>query len=160
MSKLRTPITYEPKLVGLSEVLPLILTDEVRQVISILVADKRVVNSVSPVEGTLLRCTKQGALLKSPNKVGNKNYELVSRNLYEDDKVYKISFAQEIHGVVFWYYARDAVETKLYWCNSDGTILTQIYYNQLTWYNFVGTSLWIKFNLGWAVHFVRCFGFY
>lgn len=67
MPKLATPVQYEPVLDGLNELRPLILDNTVRRVIGVPVSPVDVSDTSGGVKGRLLRCNRQGALLRENN---------------------------------------------------------------------------------------------
>lgn len=64
MSKLITPVQFEPSLDGLNIVRPLLMPDEGKTVISYPVLCKTLPSEGKPGVGKLARCSHQGALLK------------------------------------------------------------------------------------------------
>lgn len=122
MSKLITPGQFEPALDGLNQVRPLILSDEVKQSIDCPVGSMNPPNSDKIIQGTMSRCTKNGASLVNGIDGLNTQYIIPEVFGFGDTTIHTLIFPSFAMHVFVEVTQLGAVE--VYWCSPAGVILS------------------------------------
>ncbi len=99
MSKLKTPVRYEPALDELNIGTRLNISDKVRPVLPIPILNLNPVSKNHSPVGKCLRCNKQGATLQS-SPIEWKNYQRKPLDVIPPQPRAAISFSQRVKGVI------------------------------------------------------------
>jgi len=158
--KLTTPVQYEQVIDGLNEIRPLNLDDTVRRVVSLPVINSLSVDDPHIVQGKVLRCDNNGAVLGKNNRCYN-NYEdkyLYTGSGYENNT---IVFGQRV------YYVNLRIKTLsvggyVQWLDPLFYILVKLYESTGLYYlPLVGTKIHLRTaGYGTGATRVYVYGFY
>ncbi len=160
MPKLLSPVVYAEPLDGLNAVRPLVIGDEVEQVIDFPVVNANPVDDKSFARGKLLRCDNNGVLLKSNHK-GYDNVEIIDFYMTGNTKKQVVTFSQRVN-FVLWEYLNEEDGMGFWWCDNTYTIhfltLSRLGFTNLP---FNGTKLYIIGEL-WSEESItgKLYGFY
>lgn len=160
MSRLITPVQFEPVLGELNQLRPLKLKKLVRQKIVYPVIDAN--NSDTSTRGKLLRCN-EGSTLVNPPQTGYETYEVILDYYreYLDYTYVPVTFSQQVKFVLIytynvWFYI------DVQWVSGNGGFaLKDITQNGVTECGFKGTTFWLGLHSdldGWMV--MQMYGFY
>lgn len=141
MPKLITPVSYSDKLAVCEQIGQPDMSDEIRQVIDLPLADLQPADNKPPAVGKFLRASQQGALLKHLSEQGFTSVEYTGLINKTGSDTWLFQFAQLVSFVIVrWTTIIDFGQS--YWATPSGGIIKDFVYGVYTVCNFRGTDFY------------------
>jgi len=160
MPKLITPISYSDKLSVCERIGQPVISDDVRQVVNLPLADLQPVDGRPPAVGKFLQANQQAAMLKHFAEQGFTAFEIVGPITKTSSGRWLVTFSQRV-GKVLVGVTYSIVGCTIYWASSVGAILKYLSYVHWTRCDFVGTKFYYSMSsyIGGSTTFTF-YGFY
>ena len=143
MPKLITPISFSDKLAVCEQIGQPEISDEVRQVITLPLADSQPVDGKPPAVGKFLQSDKHGALLRHFNGQDWENTEHTASGDITEDGLWFTEFSQKVYKVVV-FCTYTMIGCHVEWATPDGTLIKALSFLISKQCDFVGTKFYYQ----------------